>query len=273
MERKNTVLLTVIAVATLLVAVVGATFAYFTATNDTTNNASNITDVTTATVKGVKLDATTALAKKGNLDYPGGVMITGTTVTLSKQDGETDDNDYEATFDLGLKATNKTDQTLKWYLIGAPGTNEISSLTSLKACELQSEKGETNETKYYYNGCSVTEALGKLSDAYLIGFGDINANAENSPLSSKTKEDMDSDANLSGVFANEEQKVLDLKSQKLYTKESQDQKQFTKYTYYLIVEFTDTQIDQNGISDANFGKEISVTFDDISNIISKVVAE
>ena len=32
MERKNTVLLTVIAVATLLVAVIGATFAYFTAT-------------------------------------------------------------------------------------------------------------------------------------------------------------------------------------------------------------------------------------------------
>ena len=32
MERKNTILLTVIAVATLLVAVVGATFAYFTAT-------------------------------------------------------------------------------------------------------------------------------------------------------------------------------------------------------------------------------------------------
>ena len=32
MEKKNMVLLTVIAVATLLVAVVGATFAYFTAT-------------------------------------------------------------------------------------------------------------------------------------------------------------------------------------------------------------------------------------------------
>ena len=31
MEKKNTVLLTVIAIATLLVAMVGATFAYFTA--------------------------------------------------------------------------------------------------------------------------------------------------------------------------------------------------------------------------------------------------
>ena len=38
MEKKNMVLLTVIAVATLLVAVVGATFAYFTATSTTTGN-------------------------------------------------------------------------------------------------------------------------------------------------------------------------------------------------------------------------------------------
>jgi predicted ribosomally synthesized peptide with SipW-like signal peptide len=37
MEKKNTILLTVIAIATLLVAVVGATFAYFTATVTTTN--------------------------------------------------------------------------------------------------------------------------------------------------------------------------------------------------------------------------------------------
>ena len=36
MEKKNTILLTVIAVATLLVAVVGATFAYFTAQGGTT---------------------------------------------------------------------------------------------------------------------------------------------------------------------------------------------------------------------------------------------
>ncbi len=50
MERKNTILLTVIAIATLLVAVVGATFAYFTAgltiQNDNKDNTS-AADVTT----------------------------------------------------------------------------------------------------------------------------------------------------------------------------------------------------------------------------------
>lgn len=42
MEKKNTILLTVIAVATLLVAVVGATFAYFTAQGGTSSTA-NVT--------------------------------------------------------------------------------------------------------------------------------------------------------------------------------------------------------------------------------------
>ena len=47
MEKKNMVLLTVIAVATLLVAVVGATFAYFTATSTTDGNKTT-TSATTA---------------------------------------------------------------------------------------------------------------------------------------------------------------------------------------------------------------------------------
>lgn len=48
MEKKNMVLLTVIAVATLLVAVVGATFAYFTATSSTTDGNEATTSATTA---------------------------------------------------------------------------------------------------------------------------------------------------------------------------------------------------------------------------------
>ena len=51
-NRKNTILLTVIAVATLLVAVVGATFAYFTATSKTGGNETT-TEVTTRQVAGL----------------------------------------------------------------------------------------------------------------------------------------------------------------------------------------------------------------------------
>ena len=52
MDKKNTMLLTVIAVATLLVAVVGATFAYFTASNTASGS-------TTATVKTEAVGAVT----------------------------------------------------------------------------------------------------------------------------------------------------------------------------------------------------------------------
>lgn len=69
MEKKNTILLTVIAIATLLVAVVGATFAYFTATVSVDEETAdkNITDVTTQTMVsakmafGNKVDATNVL--------------------------------------------------------------------------------------------------------------------------------------------------------------------------------------------------------------------
>ena len=56
MEKKNTILLTVIAVATLLVAVVGATFAYFTATTQTGTGAGTTATDTATTVGGTNLE-------------------------------------------------------------------------------------------------------------------------------------------------------------------------------------------------------------------------
>ena len=58
MEKKNTILLTVIAVATLLVAVVGATFAYFTATSSTDGNGASTVTLKTETVSTVQLTKT-----------------------------------------------------------------------------------------------------------------------------------------------------------------------------------------------------------------------
>lgn len=55
MEKKNTVLLTVIAIATLLVAVVGATFAYFASNSSSDAKAT----ITTTTAKAVDLFTTT----------------------------------------------------------------------------------------------------------------------------------------------------------------------------------------------------------------------
>lgn len=56
MEKKNTILLTVIAIATLLVAVVGATFAYFTASVTTTNQDNNQTTVEAAAIVSASMN-------------------------------------------------------------------------------------------------------------------------------------------------------------------------------------------------------------------------
>lgn len=78
MEKKNMVLLTVIAVATLLVAVVGATFAYFTATSTTTGNKTSV-DATTAQVSA--LSWTSTEEAESPAVYPGYMGIR--TYTLS----------------------------------------------------------------------------------------------------------------------------------------------------------------------------------------------
>lgn len=74
MEKKNTLLLTVIAVATLLVAVVGATFAYFGSFQATVDGKAAV-NVTTGNVQ-----ASTFITTGGtlSLNVPGSDMIRGT---------------------------------------------------------------------------------------------------------------------------------------------------------------------------------------------------
>lgn len=103
MEKKNTVLLTVIAIATLLVAVVGATFAYFSAsvTNDdkttvtaTTAKANDVFSYTAA--NEIKLEGIT---NTNMAQGQAGVFIDEdkVTTTVSLQAG---DGSAECTYDL-----------------------------------------------------------------------------------------------------------------------------------------------------------------------------
>ena len=88
MEKKNVIFLSVIAVATLLTAVIGTTFAYFTA-NFTVSNTQNATStVTTKTLSGV----TVTLGNKisGDPVYPGfkgvqEITVEGTTADVAGQ--------------------------------------------------------------------------------------------------------------------------------------------------------------------------------------------
>lgn len=82
-NRKNTILLTVIAVATLLVAVVGATFAYFTAQggDDVTKNI-NVTTNTTDSAT-FSLEPITITATQENFGQDDGDQIATSTGTAS----------------------------------------------------------------------------------------------------------------------------------------------------------------------------------------------
>lgn len=81
MEKKNTILLTVIAIATLLVAVVGATFAYFTAQVTTTNDKNNTVNVKTYALATVKMDYGNEVTNEGI--YPGTTIVKDVTIDAS----------------------------------------------------------------------------------------------------------------------------------------------------------------------------------------------
>lgn len=72
MDKKNTMLLTVIAIATLLVAVVGATFAYFSIQSD--NSGIKATDVT-GTAKSTGAITMVSLGKDLSLTLTGAEMV------------------------------------------------------------------------------------------------------------------------------------------------------------------------------------------------------
>ena len=105
MERKNTILLTVIAVATLLVAVVGATFAYFVASGQVENTSTvNITTSAVDSVTGASTDCSLA--------------ITSADMTISAADdnGTPINHDNECTLSIiATKDPNNSDPTVCTY--------------------------------------------------------------------------------------------------------------------------------------------------------------
>lgn len=156
MEKKNTVLLTVIAVATLLVAVVGATFAYFTATTTPEGNAGTI-DTTTTKVSGVTLNYTPITSSYKMLDYPGGFAYTGVNITLDKADSVNDEKEYNVSYKIKMEFKNETKTELTWTLYRADSNTEI---TNGKTCEVTNTAptdGAVEGAIYYQYECTGTE--------------------------------------------------------------------------------------------------------------------
>lgn len=112
MEKKNTLLLTVIAVATLLVAVVGATFAYFGSFDVQTTNKAGV-NVTTEAAQASSFIVTSASIK---LNVAGAEMLKGTStegVKVGTYDGKIENASLTAT----LKAEDPKTTTTCTYVI------------------------------------------------------------------------------------------------------------------------------------------------------------
>lgn len=102
MEKKNTVLLTVIAVATLLVAVVGATFAYFTASNTTSGDAAGNVNVNTATESASLVLNVNKVTGSNNIFYPGTKNFVGATANaqFKGNNAPADGKEYNVSYTL-----------------------------------------------------------------------------------------------------------------------------------------------------------------------------
>lgn len=113
MEKKNTILLTVIAIATLLVAVVGATFAYFTATLQTdTSQGGKTTEVTSKTIVTAKMKLGADVSPTETV-YPGYKVVK--TVDIS---GSGDANSAEVKAQIVLKPSvpSQFGTDIKYYV-------------------------------------------------------------------------------------------------------------------------------------------------------------
>lgn len=160
MERKNTVLLTVVAVATLLVAVVGATFAYFTATG--TINAQSTVNVTTSTVDSVSGGATSC-----------SLAVTGS--DMRQADGTPDGNAKAQTSDCTLYITgnksesNTTATTCTYDIVYTPAAvDETSTYTVPRsAANTENKKELTIAGSAATSGDSLTDGDAVLTtDSY-----------------------------------------------------------------------------------------------------------
>lgn len=147
MEKKNVIFLSVIAVATLLTAVIGTTFAYFTANITTSNAANSNTTVKTKVIAGAVMDMGSKIEATGV--YPGYKTVKPITVTGS---GVADSQPANATItvtpSLGAFAS---DVTWKLYKSSTAITCTSSPVTT--------------GTQYYDNAtCTIPEGAEVVID-------------------------------------------------------------------------------------------------------------
>ena len=157
MEKKNMVLLTVIAVATLLVAVVGATFAYFTASiqndyNGQENNGS--ANISSGSVGSNNTVVAEVDGQAGSFEatdvYPGHKEVAALKVTVTGDTAQSIDITYSPT------TNDFPDGSITLKVYKGAGTENIGEEGNYFQCE--SKTGTSGGSQTFYEECTVQES-------------------------------------------------------------------------------------------------------------------
>ncbi len=227
MEKKNTILLTVIAVATLLVAVVGATFAYFTASTAPSGDGSTGT-VNTATVGNVTLEIANQTHDE-QMEYPGGKAVVAFSVTPTKGGG--DSNNYNVTYNvtgtIDTTALAESASTLTYKLYRVDSTTAASISDPVQSCvPIKDTTTQPGTTHYYYNSCAF--------DSKILGGEEVD----------------------SGTISNHSA-VTQVKTDNLETSATG-----TTYYYYLVVDYPNVNSDKQNTDQ---GKSIKISLTGVTD--------
>ena len=237
MEKKNMVLLTVIAVATLLVAVIGATFAFFTATVQDNRSGSGDTGATSLTAGSVASSTIVAsvAGSAGHFTvadvYPGHKEVAALMVTADNEQGQKD-----SSTDIAIKYNITTNTYADDEIKVSVYRKDDSKIEAVSNAE--DENGNNN-----FFGCHhVSEELTKP---------DITAEMEIPEGSRKFYEKCDKDetaltgATLVGTAQTLKQATKDISFEDKIVATQGTQKQVY---YYVVIEFVNntTSADTNG---------------------------
>ncbi len=259
--------------ATLLVAVVGATFAYFTATTTGDNVAGSGTgNVTTANLGNTTFTFTGKTLDHSYLNYPGGLAVFGSKAEFTKE--ATDENAYDLSFDLEIEYLNNTDTDLLWALYVVENDELESSLDP--KCKLVTDtETKVGETHYWYNddglrtstnSCTLDSSqTGLLTNTSMLAYGTFKANTDEATKidSAKAAEAGSKDVSLNPTCSSElcdpngtTNKIL--ADRPLSLSSGTSSKSVSKY-YYLVVQYPNKTTEQEQGSGTPEAPDIQVT--------------
>ena len=280
MERENnngnTVLLTVIGVATLLVALVGATFAYFTAT--ITNRSTQSVSLSTATPVGLiyeghSLQLLNAVPGEETLD-PNNHNSSGSglfTVTNPRQSQDkTVTNTVDQTYDLSLVVTGNNFTTTHTLVSDDPDDAAGTRKTYSCALNTTSKKMECTlgSTAATYNENTLTNQTNQLVatitvlDTVQEGTTTVVGTAGHTPTLTKVGDsavfNVDTTNNIATIdltdgtrSAKVDERFQFVQDQRIYIGETQQ--------YNIFVQFLNTGVNQNENQGHSFSGYIDIT--------------